>query len=738
MIKNLKLGAKITVGFSSLIAISVLLGGLAIYQMWAAKQRADTLSHVHLTVTNTANQIMQHVRESMYEMRGYAYTWGKAYYERAIPHLEDALQEIQEAIDFAGQQRLDKCRELAVGVQQSIATYKNLAVETYQVVSRILETRQQLDRSAADFIKSIDELLVHLDATLQQELAEKVFSEKLSEKTNCIKWINQVVDLGNFCRISTWKGISSQDESALQECLPNFKQMYAIVDKSLAFAQTEKERQLYHQVRQAAEAYEKNIKQMSEHLATNRALDARRIEVGTTGKTLLLEMVDFSNKQIETAATESIAALGLASNVMLGGLLGAIALGLFLAFYITKLIVTPVRSLVDGLSQVAIGDLSVRVRADSRDEIGDLSNAANRMAESLQAKAELALKISEGDLRQDVTLSSDKDTLGKALQQMVVNLREVVSNVRVAAENVSAGSEELTGTAQTLSSGSSEQASSVEEVSASMEESSASIEQNARNAGQTETISTKAAADAGTAGQAVTQTVQAMKEIAQRISIIEEIARQTDLLALNAAIEAARAGEHGKGFAVVASEVRKLAERSKTAAGEISKLSSSSVEIAENAGQMLNLLVPDIRKTAELVREISLGSQEQTKSVAQINKAIQELDKVIQQNASASEEMAAAAEELSSQAEQLQSTIEYFKLTTSAPSASGRASLKHQKSPGHGKPTLRKTAAATDSKHSKARFANGHLGSTEEDKPSGVMIELDEPVEAEDQGFERY
>ncbi len=339
-----------------------------------------------------------------------------------------------------------------------------------------------------------------------------------------------------------------------------------------------------------------------------------------------------------------------------------LALSVTLAVVLTRMIVRPVRDLMQGLGQIAIGDLTARVAVETKDEIGDLSVAANTMAEALDAKAKLALQIGEGDLRHEVTLSSDKDTLGLALQKMVANLRDVVANVRSAAENVSAGSEEMTATAQTLSTGSSEQAASVEEVSASMEESSASIQQNTENARQTEKISTKAAEDANVAGQSVSRTVQAMKDIAQRISIIEEIARQTDLLALNAAIEAARAGEHGKGFAVVASEVRKLAERSQTAAGEIGKLSSSSVEIAESAGQMLDKLVPDIRRTAELVKEITVASEEQNAGAGQINKAIQELDKVIQQNASASEEMASSSEELASQAEQLQSAIEFFKV----------------------------------------------------------------------------
>jgi methyl-accepting chemotaxis protein len=356
-----------------------------------------------------------------------------------------------------------------------------------------------------------------------------------------------------------------------------------------------------------------------------------------------------------------------------------------------------------------------------------LSGAANQMAEALDNKAKLALQIGEGDLRQDAVLSSPKDTLGMALQKMVTNLRSVVANVRSAAEKVSSGSEEMTGTAQTMSSGASEQAASVEQVSASMEETTASIQQNAENARQTEQISTKAATDTSEAGTSVDKTVKAMKEIAQKISIIEEIARQTDLLALNAAIEAARAGEHGKGFAVVASEVRKLAERSQSAAGEISKLSSSSVEIAENAGTMLQKLVPDIRKTAELVKEIAAGSDEQNKSAGQINKAIQELDKVIQQNASASEELAAASEELASQAEQLQSAIEFFKVNAGPGEGLG-----------HRKPVKAHTAAPAKNKNATNVAVSTRNGSHSDSAPNGVMIELGQGHGQKDDEFKRY
>jgi methyl-accepting chemotaxis protein len=249
-------------------------------------------------------------------------------------------------------------------------------------------------------------------------------------------------------------------------------------------------------------------------------------------------------------------------------------------------------------------------------------------------------------------------------------LTGVILDVKSAAGSVSSGSRQMAASAEQMSDGATRQASNTEEVSSSMEEMDSNIQQNADNAQETEKIAMKAAEDAERGGRAVEQTVEAMRNIAEKITIIEEIARNTNLLALNAAIEAARAGEQGKGFAVVASEVRKLAERSQKAAGEISELSTSSVDVAEEAGTVLRELVPGIRRTSELVQEISASSAEQRAGSQQVNKALAGLDQIVQQNASHAEEMASTAEALSGQAEQLQEVIGFFE---TGDGADGRA-----------------------------------------------------------------
>lgn len=403
------------------------------------------------------------------------------------------------------------------------------------------------------------------------------------------------------------------------------------------------------------------------------------------------KLMELKQKLADKRENDNIVEANAANQLMIILMVAGVLTSLGLGLWISKLISRPLIAALDGANKLADGDLTVKLDSTSKDEVGQL------MA---------------------------------ALSNMVVKISGVVEEVKTSAENVASGSQELSSTSEQMSQGATEQASAAEEASSSMEEMASNVKQNADNAHQTEGIATRSSQDAKVGGESVQQTVEAMKKIAEKISIIEEIARQTNLLALNAAIEAARAGEHGKGFAVVASEVRKLAERSQAAAGEINQLAGSSVEVAIKAGEMLVKLVPDIQRTAELVQEISSASAEQSSGTAQINKAIQQLDQVTQQNASAAEEMSATSEELAAQAEQLKSVISFFKINAQTHHTQRPVAVQHHT-------VIKKTV--TNGKANKP--APSPVKTTSKAvNPEGALIHLDDnsKVNHEDSEFEKY
>jgi methyl-accepting chemotaxis protein len=433
-------------------------------------------------------------------------------------------------------------------------------------------------------------------------------------------------------------------------------------------------------------------------------------------------------------------------------LLGSLAIAVGAASWIAISISRNLSRAVGLANAVASGDLGQQVQATTNDEIKDLIDALNQMTGNLNATAKVADEIAQGNLTVQSKRLSDKDTLGIALETMLDKLRSIVDDAAAAARNVAAGSQELSASAEQLSQGATEQASAAEEASSSMEQMASNIKQNAENAGQTEKIARQSSKDAQASGEAVGRAVSAMQTIAEKITIVQEIARQTDLLALNAAVEAARAGEHGKGFAVVASEVRKLAERSQAAAEEISTLSSETVNVAREAGEMLTRLVPDIKRTAELVEEITAACREQDVGADQINQAIQQLDQVTQQNAAASEQMSSTSEELAAQAEQLQANLAYFRVdakltpsvtpTTTVVSARKpqarpthpQAATHAAKAPASARPT---TAAATGPKAKKRPalahgngHGNGHAG-------NGFALDMAAAEDSLDAEFQR-
>ncbi|WP_224242700.1 methyl-accepting chemotaxis protein [Hyalangium gracile] len=434
-------------------------------------------------------------------------------------------------------------------------------------------------------------------------------------------------------RIFELRHILTEDAEQMAQAERVMQQLKAAVEQNLqayeALAPRQEERVLIEEFKAQWQAYLAENQRLLEDSRRNADSQAQEVLFGQSAKHYealsskldqLLRFGDQRSRQVaESAEHTHDEARRWVTILVVGGIL----LGLFFCTLIAMRISQPLAEAVRVADRIAEGDLTVRIEATSEDETGRLLTAMRGMAQRL------ALVLSE--------------------------MREGAVALTSAAGQVSSSS-------QHLSLGTSEQASSVEETTASLEEMSATIEQNSQHSRRMEQMALKGAQEAGQSGQAVTETVAAMNEIAEKTDIIEEIAYQTNLLALNAAIEAARAGEHGRGFAVVATEVRKLAERSQAAAKEISALASRSVKVAQRSGELLEALVPSIQMTAQLVQEVVLASAEQASGVKQMNRAMLQVEQVTQRNASAAEELSATAEELSAQAETLQQLVSFFRV----------------------------------------------------------------------------
>lgn len=622
--KNLKLGVKIGSGFAAILVIFAIVGGIIFAANRTMVADAERMTTALIPEVEIATAIQQQTLLMMYAWRGYAFSHDNALLEEGKKAIATLNEAISRGESLASKRPdLVKLRELMPEVRTKATQYFQLADASIVATEAQTKALAQAKDLAATYLQKCYDFLTSQNQAMEKEMAANAPEDALRERLSKITWINDLLDLGNGVIQATYQGIAERDVTILSAALPNFEKILATIEKLRPITQKEANIRQIEAIRQASGSYKNQMLALQKAWNELEALNTQRTKIGLETLATAGKIVEAGQNGIQDGAEQAQNNAQIMSTTTLMGVGVAVVLGIFVAIFLTRSITVPLAQGVAFGRKLAEGDLTATVDVDQKDEIG---------------------------------------ILARTLRDMAAQLREVVAQVQAAADNVASGSEELSSSAQQLSQGTTEQAASVEEVSSSIEQMNANIRQNADNSMQTEKIAIQAAKDAQFSGQVVSQAVDAMKKIAEKISIIEEIARQTNLLALNAAIEAARAGEHGKGFAVVAAEVRKLAERSGAAAAEISELSSSTVGVADQAGQMLAKLVPDIQRTAELVQEISAATKEQSAGVAQINTAIQQLDQVVQQNAAAAEQMASTSEELSSQAETLQSTISFFHL----------------------------------------------------------------------------
>ena len=606
MFKNVSIAKKIVIGFSCVLILMILMG---IISLVALNKASNGFTEYRGMAINTnlagrlqANMLMVRMNVKDYIISGSDESLKQfnEYFEKVNKFTEDAQREINDP-------------QRAAKIDEVDSEKQNYHKAFYQVVE-LMKKRNHL----------LNDILVPQGEIMESSLSDIMVSAKNDNEINAAFHAGVVVKHLLLARLFVVKFLENNSQKHVDTVQKEFNTMQEELDILDQNIENLNRKKLLSKVVHAKDIYEKSFNEMvSAIYERNRLIKNEldnlgpRIATNTEDVKLSIQAVqDKLGPALVASNDRSIVVIIIVTII-------AIIFSIFITVWIVKTITRGIQKAVDVTNYLANGDLSKHIEITSNDEIGALLNN---------------------------------------MRIMTSKLSEIMTDIKSAADNVSAGSQQLSSTAEELSQGATQQAAAAEEASSSMEQMASNIRQNADNATQTEKIAIKSAEDAKMGGSSVVKAVKAMKDIAEKISIVEEIARQTDLLALNAAIEAARAGEHGKGFAVVASEVRKLAERSQTAAAEISKLSSSSVEVAESAGEMLGKMVPDIQRTAELVQEISAASNEQNTGADQINRAIQQLDQVIQQNASASEEMSSTSEELSSQAVQLQDTISFFKL----------------------------------------------------------------------------
>ncbi|MFA5329930.1 MAG: methyl-accepting chemotaxis protein [Prolixibacteraceae bacterium] len=666
---DLKIRTKLMGAFGVLIFIGFVLSVNSVGTLLFFKRDIKSFSEEFIPQLELSSNLSAHTQLVAFYMEEYSLT-GKINYFKLARTALDSLKEVlaEGELLLENSPNLSTLEQNLSEARIEIPKYEQNLVMAFKTTQDINILKNRIDRNSSVFENGCRLLLQTQNQSLKNEIANRQSTDLRLKK---IRSVTTIIDTAQVIDSDIFKALSLRDNSGINESSHNFSVINSEI-KFLKSSLTQRGHQeIIHQVEKASGDYQMAIMQLISKL---NELQEYRSTNSVISDKLVRSSANLRNTSVHYTVALAEGFLRSIRNSIVSKLiivLISLSFSVYTGIYISRIITKPLLKGIEFAQKMAKGDLTAEIEINQKDEIGIL-------AENLTA--------------------------------MSIKIREMITYISTTAENLAAASLELSSTSQLVSQGASEQASSGEEVSAAIEEMAANIQQNSENARQTEKIAVSAESAILKGSSKVNETVDAMNEIARKITIVGDIAFQTNILALNAAVEAARAGEHGRGFGVVASEVGKLAERSKIAASEIDQLTKSSVFSAEGAGKLMTEIVPEIQKTSELIQEISAANIEQSAGANQINQAIQQLNIVTQQNAATSEELATNAAELLAQAEQLQDIISFFKID--------------------------------EFEHIRRQYAETAAQQVIDDNASsvvrqGVVIDLDQPYSSDDD-FERF